>query len=329
MAVSTNKGAAAIWGDRLQTWRAGGIPVDKLVSLLAVIAVGVVVAKPMLQENADDLDKPVRAEASDSAPFDASLAPPGGETFIGVYSGSPYTYNSDFKVQRRPGDPLMTIKDVEWVGKPFKSPIYYGARVQNWSGQSSLGGMLDFTHSKAYSVREQEVELQGKLDGILEDKTLPAKAKIKDIFHHFEFTHGHNMLTLNGMTRFANPHPRLKPYAGIGFGVSLPHSEVQFKGSKVRTYEYQYVGPAFQFLVGLEFRVPRLSYFFEYKFTYAPYEVPLSNRDGTLLPLDLFSQFQRWWSGKYPEGGYGWTTLVSHQLIGGMGVRIARPAAAP
>ena len=48
-----------------------------------------------------------------------------------------------------------------------------------------------------------------------------------------------------------------------GSGVSLPHSEVQMKTERGRTYEYQYTGPALQALIGLEFRVPRMSYFLE------------------------------------------------------------------
>jgi len=316
---------------------AGRLPTglfDKAAALLAIVAIGVVVLPPMLSEPADDqaggpAGGAAKASAVEPAPVDASTLAPGKETFIGAYSGMPYTYNSDFKFKTKANGRDLILRNVGWDSKPFKSPIYYGVRVARWSGKSAFGGMLDFTHGKVYSQRQQEVRLDGDRGSIIPGKILPPKAKIKDIFHHFEFTHGHNMLTLNGLYRLPQPHARLKPYIGIGFGVALPHSEVQFKGSKVRTYEYQYVGPVFQALIGLEFRVPRISYFFEYKFTLARYEVPLSNRDGSLLPLDLYAQFKRWWSGKTPEGGYAWTTLVSHQLIGGMGVRIAAPVAAP
>ncbi|HFQ15326.1 MAG TPA: hypothetical protein ENK41_03135 [Rhodobacteraceae bacterium] len=299
---------------------------DRLSALLALMAVMVVVVPPMLAEQpgSEDAAGTTVRPAQGNAPVDASLAPPAGEWFIGAYGGVPYTYNSDMLFKN--GDKTsMIVKDIAWDGKPFKSPIYYGIRVSRWGHSGRTGAMLDFTHGKVYSRREQEVELSGKRDS----KPLPPKAKIKDIFHHFEFTHGHNMLTLNGLYRLPQLGARLSPYVGAGFGVSLPHSEVQFKGSRVRTYEYQYTGPAFQFLIGLEFRIPRLSYFIEYKFTYAPYEVPLSKRDGSILPIDLYHQFRRWWSGKQPEGGWAWTTLISHQVIGGMGVRIARTPSAP
>ncbi len=299
----------------------------KAAALGALVAVAVIVLPGMLSNSEHDnsvTNGASTASAKDKAPFDAAKVPPGGEVFIGAYGGVPYTYNSDVKFKKTDVTDL-TVKDVAWDGKPFKAPIYYGIRVARWSDVSPIGAMVDFTHGKVYSQREQVVDLEGKREG----KTLSPKAKIKEIFHHFEFTHGHNMLTLNGLYRLPRPHARLSPYVGAGFGIALPHSEVQFKGSSVRTYEYQYTGPVFQFLIGMEFRIPRLSYFFEYKFTAASYEVPLTKRDGGYLFGDLYRQFKRWWSGKAPKNGFAYTTLISHQMIGGMGVRISRAPAAP
>jgi hypothetical protein len=184
--------------------------------------------------------------------------------------------------------------------------------------------MVDFTHSKAYAPLEQDARLSGTKDR----QPLPAHAAIGDLFHKLEFTHGHNMLTLNLLCRLPSLGSFINPYVGVGLGVALPHTEVQLKGTRGRTYEYQYVGPAAQLLVGVELRVPRLSYFLEYKFTSASYRAPLQNRDGGWLPFDLWNQLQRWISRKPPEGGWASTWLVSHQVIGGMGFRTV-PAAAP
>ncbi len=294
----------------------------KAAALGALLAVVVIVLPGMLSNSEHDNNVnngASTASAKDTALFDAAKVPPGGEVFIGAYGGVPYTYNSDVKFKKTDVTDL-TVKNVAWDGRPFKSPIYYGIRVARWSDVSPIGAMLDFTHGKVYSQNEQVVELEGKREG----KALPPKARIKDIFNQFEFTHGHNMLTLNGLYRLPQPHARLSPYVGAGFGIALPHTEVQFKGSRGRTYEYQYTGPVFQFLIGMEIRIPRLSYFFEYKLTVASYEVPLTKRDGGYLPGDLYRQFKRWWSGKAPKNGFAYTTLVSHQLIGGMGVRISR-----
>lgn len=247
----------------------------------------------------------------------------GDEVLVAAYAGTPYTYASDLRIEADGTD--MTAHDVDWRGKPFNAPIYYGARAIRWFPNSSFGGMIDFTHSKAYAPRDQMTKLSGAKDG----KTLPSAARIGNLFHKLEFTHGHNMLTLNVMHRLPSFGAFFSPYVGFGLGAALPHTEVQIKGAGGRTYEYQYVGPAGQLLIGIEIRVPRLSYFFEYKFTSASYRAPLQNRDGGALPLDLWNQFQRWLSGKPPEGGWASTWLTSHQIIGGMGIRTIPAVAKP
>jgi hypothetical protein len=241
----------------------------------------------------------------------------GGETFVGAYGGMPYTYASDVRLTRPGTD--MTVHGVDWEGRPFDNPIYYGARVARWLPMSNLGGMIDFTHSKAYSPLDQTVRISGTKDGT----ALAPEAKLGERFHKLEFTHGHNMLTLNGLVRLPFGSAFVSPYVGLGAGVSLPHTEVQLKGEGFRTYEYQYTGPALQFVFGLELRVPRLSYFVEYKFSFADYLAPLHKRDGGWIGFDLWHQAQRWWRGGTPEGGWVATVLASHQVIAGMGYRSA------
>jgi hypothetical protein len=113
----------------------------------------------------------------------------GDEVLIAVYGGAPYTYASDVRIAQQGTD--MTVHGVDWQGKPFDDPIYYGARVARWFVNSSLGGMVDFTHSKAYAPLDQKAKLSGNKEGQL----LPPEATIGDLFHKLEFTHGHNMLT--------------------------------------------------------------------------------------------------------------------------------------
>jgi lipid A oxidase len=82
-------------------------------------------------------------------------------------------------------------------------------------------------------------------------------------------------------------------------------------------------------VLGAEFRIPRLSYFVEYKWTSASYRVPLHYRETKSLFSDLAHQFLRWRSGKEPEGGWATTRLASHQVISGMGYRTMPIAAGP
>ncbi len=261
-------------------------------------------------------------EAAGRASARTGLAAPGRESMVAVYGGAPYTYPSDVGLWKD-GVHDLTARDVAWDGKPFVNPIYYGARIVRF-GAGRLGAMLDFTHSKAIARLDEDVAFQGTLNGA----PAPERARLRDIFRKLEASHGHNMLTLNGLLRLPSLSLRLQPYVGLGAGVSLPHSEVHLAGPDARTYEYQFAGPVAQALVGLELRTARVSYFLEYKFTFAPYEMPLTGREGSWLPLDLWSQFRNWWSGTEPPGGRLTTTFVSHQGIFGLGIRSA-PLAAP
>lgn len=248
-----------------------------------------------------------------------------GEVIVSAYTGVPYTYPSDVRINT-PGKHDLTAKDVEWIGEPFENPIYYGVRIARWGKSTVSGWMLDFTHSKAIADPAQTLDL----DGVLNGAPAPSGKTVKEVFHKLEASHGHNMLTLNGLMRFASIGTRVHPYIGFGAGVSLPHSEVHFNGDTKRTYEYQYAGPVGQGLIGVEFRFARTSYFLEYKFSYAPYALPLSERNGTLLIFDLWNQLQNWWTGREPPGGRLTTTFTSHQVTGGLGVRIVPvPVAVP
>lgn len=240
-----------------------------------------------------------------------------GEVVFSAYTGVPYTYPSDVTVKTSDKNDF-TARAVEWLGEPFDNPIYYGIRLARWGRSARTGWMVDFTHSKAIAERTQVLDLEGILNG----EPAPQGKKIREVFTKLEASHGHNMLTLNGLLRLPSWGLRMHPYVGLGAGVSLPHSEVHFAGEKKRTYEYQYTGPVAQGLVGLEFRFARTSFFLEYKFSFAPYDIPLSERNGYLLFGDLWNQARDWWQGKAPAGGRLTTTFTSHQVIGGLGVRI-------
>jgi lipid A oxidase len=267
----------------------------------------------MAEEHAVDRETSARKSASTPTTTDAARA----QTMVAGYIGSPYTYASNVHLSSPADKTDFTMSNVEWQGLPFKSPIYYGVRVARWGASNRTGMMVDFTHSKAISKFAQEVEIKGTIAGA----PAPAKAKIGDLFKHLEFSHGHNMLTLNGLFRLGSLTPRLSPYVGVGAGIALPHSEVKLHSEPARSYEYQYTGPVGQALVGLEFRLAETSVFVEYKFTLSDYVAPLSRLDGTYLFADIWGQFSRWWRGEKPPGGTIDTRLTSHQVIGGVGYR--------
>ncbi len=235
------------------------------------------------------------------------------EWAFGGYGGVSYTHPATVTIQD--GERTdMTISDFEWMGMPFKAPIYYGLRLMRW-GEGQLGTMVDFIHAKAIAVPDDVATFTGTVDGA----PLPAQAPVKEIFRKLEFSHGHNMLMLNGLVRLTPSWMRVRPYLGVGGGITLPHTEIHLAAKNERTYEYQYAGLVGQGLAGLEIQLGRASVFVEYKFTYAPYEVPLSHRSpGWLLVTDLWDQLRDWWTGTKPPGGQLRVNLASHHLVGGV-----------
>jgi len=313
----------AVWpADTFQPVRgvASGSWLDRLSAVVAAAAL-VAVAASILMEQAPEAASSQQAASGEAA--SPRLAPAGAEWMFAGYSGVPFTYPSDVTLTKS-GTHDLTAKNVGWDGKPFVNPIYYGARIVRF-GAGRVGTMLDFTHSKTIARLAEQVDLEGTLNGA----PAPARATLRDIFRRLEASHGHNMLTLNGLFRLPSFGVRLQPYVGLGAGVSLPHAEVQMANADVRTYEYQVAGAVGQALIGLEVRTARVSYLFEYKFTFAPYLIPLSEQDGSWLPLDLWRQLRNWLSGEPPPGGHIRTQLTSHQGIFGLGIRSAPLAAAP
>ncbi len=286
-----------------------------IVSAFGLVAVGILVL-PMAMPDRDDAGP--AAQASQAAHAERAF-------MIGGYGGISATQPSAVTIKNGQKTD-MTIKDFSWIGRPFKAPVYYGVRIVNWGPHTAIGTMLDFTHAKAIANKNDVATFLGQHNG----KALPSKAKISDVFRHLEFSHGHNMLTLNGLLRIMPFLGKVRPYIGAGAGVSLPHTEIGFRGSKKRTYEYQFAGFVGQVLTGVEIPIGRTSLFVEYKFTYAPYTVPLSHEPyGWLLVTDLWRQFSAWWRAETPPGGVLKTTLASHHGIGGVLIRIGRRSGAP
>lgn len=291
----------------------GGRREDRLASLFAIVTLAISAAG-IFEHTGEDAptDEIARTEAEERR----RLALPTREWMVGAYGGAQYTYPSEVRLTK-PGSHDLTVDSVGWDGEPFIDPIYYGVRIVRWLEGGRTGAMLDFTHSKALAQLGEQASFKGTVSG----KPAPPTAKLGDVFRRMEFSHGHNMLTLNGLMRLTSFSSRLSPYVGLGVGVNLPHTEVQLVGERGRTYEYQYTGPAVQAVLGVELRIPRMSYFLEYKFSLASYAAPLSNVDGSWLFLDLYRQIRRFISGEPPPGGYLDTRLTSHQVIGGLGVR--------
>lgn len=238
------------------------------------------------------------------------VATTGRDIVVGAYGGITFTHPSVVSITK-PGVTDMTVKDFNWIGSPFKAPIYYGIRVQHWQPLSGFGGMVDFTHAKAIALASDTATFSGTRDG----KAVEPKAQIGKVFRHLEFSHGHNMLTYNGLFRWptlgALSGP-FRPYVGLGGGITLPHTEIGFADKNTRTYEYQFAGFVAQILGGVEISLGAASMFVEYKFSYSPYEVPLSEEPrGFILFTDLWRQIKAWALSEAPTGGRLSTILAT------------------
>jgi hypothetical protein len=293
-----------------------------LTMYVAVAAPGLIHAPTLSFAIRNGMTEHAPADVPPTPKFDASRA---GEVLIAAYSGIPYTHPSDL-LTRRPDGSAFSVRQVDWQTQPWVDPIYYGVRVAGWSGPAPIGVMLDFTHSKAIASLENEESFEGSKDGA----ALPVTARLSQVFKRLEFSHGHNILTLNGLYRLPFGSERLRPYVGLGLGVNLPHTEVWLAGDEKRTYEYQLAGPAAQALAGIEIRLPRAaSLFLEYKFSFSWYSAPLTGRDGGWLFQDIWRQLAEWQAGTQAANGTVETRLATHQVIGGLAVRMggARVAA--
>ena len=301
---------------------------------LAGMAAVIASSLPGIMQQAGNVDQPAAASAGRAEP--APTAAPrflDREVVASFYISQPFYYRSDVHMQRNDGTDIK-LKRMGWDGDAIMPPIDGGVRSMHWYGSS--GFMIDFLHNKAVArlgkgahgrkIKNgiiEEVETEGTLKG----QPAPAKLKLTDLFDRFEFTHGHNVLLFNGILRFSGLSPKVRPYVGAGAGVAVPHVEVWFKDEKLenRTNEYQYAGPAAQAFAGVEFRVGRLSYYIEYKFSWASITGALTGNESWKnfnLPGDLLRQLTAWWKGeKSAYGGFS-TTLTAHQIAGGVGYRL-------
>ncbi len=152
---------------------------------------------------------------------------------------------------------------LDWEGRSFEAPPYYGIRATRWQSPS-FGFGLDFAHNKVYPTSD----------------SLPAGYDV------LEFTDGLNTLTVNAYRRWEQGLGNISPYVGGGIGVALPHVEVTNGASE--TLGYQLTGPAATWIAGASMPInERWSVFGEYKGTFSSNTADLDS--GGTLEADIFT----------------------------------------
>jgi lipid A oxidase len=186
-----------------------------------------------------------------------STATANAQFAISFYGGLAHTSDADVRLVQ-PGGTHLTLAGVSWTGESLA---------------------VDFTHAKMYGELDNSVTVSGRRGGTPVDDT----ERLGDTFNTLSYSHGHNLLTLNGMYRWFPKGERdgtflgrLQPYAGLGLGIAIPHVETEIDA--VVTDEYQLSGPALEGLGGLSFQITRNFLLFgEYQLNYARLEGDLTD----------------------------------------------------
>jgi lipid A oxidase len=150
-----------------------------------------------------------------------------------------------------------------WTGDSMTFPIYMGMRYTEWT-DDQWGWAVNFTHTKA------------KAD---------ADTLSTNNYQTLEFTDGANPVTLVALRRFAPMNGGLKPYVGVGAGISVPHVEEQRTGTYAnsKTFEYQYGGPVLTALAGFKYPLnERWDLLTEFQVHYMMLDVKVNGGTGRL-----------------------------------------------
>ncbi|WP_296424699.1 outer membrane beta-barrel protein [Yoonia sp.] len=184
------------------------------------------------------------------------------EVELSFYGGIQSAASSDVAIR---GDSEISDDNfsMDWEGRSFDAPPYYGIRATNWRTES-FGYGIDFSHNKIYP----------------KDGELPVGYDV------LEFTDGLNTLTINAYRRWDGAFGEMTPYVGGGLGIAIPHVEVTNGTSE--TFGYQLTGPAATWIAGATYPInDRWSVFGEYKGTYSANTADLDT--GGTLETDVFT----------------------------------------
>jgi opacity protein-like surface antigen len=143
----------------------------------------------------------------------------------------------------------------------------------------NLGLGIDFTHFKVFITDfNQSIHRTGTKDGVEIDDYIRAG----DYFKYYSISHGINHIAFSAIYRLMFlktdkiPDGIVQPYAGIGFGPSIPHGELKVINDdgtttqKVYSYRLGFPNFGFDLCLGVMIKPdPHISFNFVYKYTYS------------------------------------------------------------
>ncbi|WP_324752731.1 outer membrane protein [Roseovarius sp. Pro17] len=188
-----------------------------------------------------------------------AASPAAAELELSLYLGTQTASDSDASGYLPDGTPFN--RNVDWKGKAFENPYYYGGRAMWWTN-SNLGFGIEGTHTKAYASAADRAAI-----GV----------------DRLEFTDGHNIFTANVMKRFPDAFAgsNFTPYAGAGIGIAVPHVDILASGASNRTYGYETTGLALRGIAGMKYALSdNWSLFGEYQIVWSDNDVTIDPDPG-------------------------------------------------
>ena len=206
--------------------------------------------------------------------------------YVGAYLGANHTQSASVTIDQPMLGRSLTFKDVDFDGRPFAAPQYYGWRVGRLIGQARTFGIeLEFIHLKVIGRTDRAYPVSGL------DSSDTGPLVMSSIVQRYSMTHGLNFALINLVMRT----PIRGPFTIVwraGAGPTLPHAETTIDGQSRDQYEYG--GPGAQLSAALDMRTWRVvSTTAEYKFTVARPRIDVA-------------------------GGTGVTTSATHQVAFGL-----------
>ena len=193
---------------------------------------------------------------------------PGAEWILAVYIGTAHTVSAPLHVTQPPTGTALTLSDVDYEGRSFTPPFYYGYRLSVFPRAATFGVEAEFIHLKAYAHTDRDTNIVGMLNHQAVDR----RGRVNDVVERLSMSHGLNLILVNAVLRRTFPrHPNgaaaMQVAVRVGAGPTIPHPESIVAGASHEGYELG--AAALHAAAGVEYRLNRrFAVMAEYKFTH-------------------------------------------------------------
>lgn len=201
--------------------------------------------------------------------------------YVGAQFGANHTRSSTITIDAPAVSLTQQFHDVEYAGRSFSAPPYYGWRVGRVMAHRrgvSFAAEFEFVHAKVYADTSQTYVVT-PITGATNSTTF---ALMSDTVPRYAMSHGLNFLLANLVIQAPLKRSGDGPVSlalRIGVGPMIPHAESTVLGQSREQYEYG--GMTFAGGVGANIRLAhRVSAMTEFKVSYGQPEITLAQGTG-------------------------------------------------